>query len=655
MLTLITSSGSIPLKTDDYYIRELASGLDELIFNISIWDDDYKLIQEESSIREESDGHACNYLVKAIDAGNESATIKAQIDLDEWKSTMTVGYDSGSTTFQIIVNAVKPTGWTVVNSSGIASVRTIRMDAATPFDVLDQCRNTFPGATFRFDNINKTVTLLSMNNGTNLGAFVTRDLNMKENSYKGKSTGFATRLYAYGKNGMTFESINGGKPYVEDFTYSDRVICAYWSDERYTIPQNLLADAQAKLAEMAIPQRSFDCSVVDLAKTNPEKYSELDFVLFSFVGLIDKTRSNTKINHQVVERWLYPKHPEQNKVVLSTVAPRIQSHVAQIIQSITNVNSDWSQKQAATFDALTAAILGANGGSVRLLDTDNDGEPDTLYIADDPDPAEAKKVWRFNYQGWAARTNGYNGPFSLGATVTDGGTIYANILKVLNINASNISTGTLDASRITVSNLNASNITSGTLSADRIAANSIAVAKLTGTITNSDWKLDLTNGTFTIGKISANNLTAGTINGNTITVTNLNATNITAGSLNVDRITNGSLTGGKIAQNTITGGSSGNIALGTITGGVNGYGTATGNLGVGSVSYGNTGFTGTLDQVGVNKSNIETIQGYFTGSANFNRLDVNVINFAGRFLTYGSIKDGNGNTVSGVVFGYSGE
>lgn len=448
MLTLSTPSGAIPLKVDDYYIRELASGLDELIFTISVWDDDYPLIQEESSIKEESGGKACAYLVKAIDGGKDRANVKCQIDLDEWKSVLTVGYDSGSNTFPAIVNAVKPTGWTVINNSGMTGARTIKLDAATPFDVLEQCRSTFNGATFRFDNIAKKITLVNMNVGANLGAFVTRDLNLKENNYKGKSTTFATRLYAAGKDGMTFASINGGKAYVDNFTYSSRVICAYWKDERYTVPQNLLADAQAKLAEMAVPQRSFDCSVVDLAKTNPAKYSELDFVLFSYVGLIDQTRGDTKINHQVVERWIYPFYPEKNKVVLSTVAPRIQSQVTQIINSITNVNSEWNQQQNAFYNALTASILGAHGGSVRLLDTNGDGEPDTLYIADDPEPSQARMVWRFNYLGWGASQNGYNGPFVLGATFENGGTINAENLIVSNINGQNIKDKTIGSDPI---------------------------------------------------------------------------------------------------------------------------------------------------------------------------------------------------------------
>ena len=70
-----------------------------------------------------------------------------------------------------------------------------------------------------------------MANGQNLGAFATRDLNLKENNYKGKSTGFITRLYAYGKDGLSFASINGGKAYVENYTYSSRVICGFWKDD----------------------------------------------------------------------------------------------------------------------------------------------------------------------------------------------------------------------------------------------------------------------------------------------------------------------------------------------------------------------------------------------------------------------------------------
>ncbi len=82
---------------------------------------------------------------------------------------------------------------------------------------------------------------------------------------------------------------------------------------------------------------------------------------------------------------------------------------------------------------LAAGVLGAKHGSVRFIDTDGDGELDTLYIADDSDPAKAQKVWQFNYQGWAASENGYNGPFTMGATLQDG--LLANFVTAANITA----------------------------------------------------------------------------------------------------------------------------------------------------------------------------------------------------------------------------
>jgi len=89
-------------------------------------------------------------------------------------------------------------------------------------------------------------------------------------------------------------------------------------------------------------------------------------------------------------------------------------------------------------NTLTDGILGTLGGSVRLIDTNNDGMPDELYIADNPDPAQAVKVWRFNYEGWAASSNGYNGPFTMGATLDSG-------LLATAITAAHLTAGTIQS------------------------------------------------------------------------------------------------------------------------------------------------------------------------------------------------------------------
>lgn len=118
----------------------------------------------------------------------------------------------------------------------------------------------------------------------------------------------------------------------------------------------------------------------------------------------------------------------------------LEKQVRQVQSDIDSITETSIFQEAVK--SLTATVLGASGGVVRLLDTSvpPDGIPDTLYIADDPDPAQARKVWRFNYEGWAASENGYNGPFVVGATVGGG------------IIASFITAGTIAAERIGVIN-----------------------------------------------------------------------------------------------------------------------------------------------------------------------------------------------------------
>lgn len=135
------------------------------------------------------------------------------------------------------------------------------------------------------------------------------------------------------------------------------------------------------------------------------------------------------------------------KIVYDALADRVKSVSlgsvrANIADTIANQQAEIEKKPNKTFlqsavESLTNTILGARGGSVRILDENGDGDFDTLYIADNPDPNLAIKVWRFNYEGWGASKNGYNGPFTIGATLNDGivadfitaGTLYGILVK----------------------------------------------------------------------------------------------------------------------------------------------------------------------------------------------------------------------------------
>lgn len=457
MLTLYSGGKGYPIQNDDYYIREIPGGLNEVIFNISIWDELYPLLTEEANIRE---GEGQLYLIKQIDGGAQAAKVVCQLDLDEWRSEMLLNYTNGSATVNQTISGILPNGWTIQDRALLNIRRTIEGNY-TPFEVVQACQETY-GVQVQFDNKTKAITLFFAENEKPLGAFATRDLNLKEINYKGKSTNFATRLYAYGKDGLSFASINDGKPYVDDNTYSSRVICAYWKDERYEVAENLLEDAKKNLAAIAVPQRSYDCNVVDLAATNPEMYGFQDFSMFSVITLIDDSK-NARINHQVVERWNYPYYPEKNKVILSTVVPKIQSQIVQVQQQINNPNSNFQQIQQSKIDDATNWLTSADGYVIAVKD-DNGTWKEILFL-DTPSAETAKNVLRINTNGIGFSTNGVNGPYrnawtidgSLVADFITTGTLNAALAKIINIDATNINTGTLNADLIKAGNIKSKN------------------------------------------------------------------------------------------------------------------------------------------------------------------------------------------------------
>lgn len=554
MLTVFDGATGYPIANDDYYVRELASGLDEVIFNVSIRDPVYEYIVEEARIRERDNNY---YLIKQIDAGAKDAKIVAQIDIDDWKSAMYKDYTNGSATVHATVQSVLPTGWSIVDYANKNTRRTIpTSDTTTAYnvtawEVLKDCCDTY-SVRFRFNNVTKTVYIIDPDSYTNLGAFATRDLNLKQLNFKGKSTDFVTRLYAEGADGLTFASINDGKAYVDNNEYSNKIISYYWKDERYTDKQSLLDDAITKLAELAKPTRSYDCDVLDLASTNPEMYGFEDFSLFQVITLIDDAQER-RLDYQIVERWNYPYYPVNNKVVLSTSTPKIQNQVVSLIDSVSNPTSTFQQIMQSAIANSTALITGNKGGYVVFHDSDDDGYPDEILIMNTPSIETATKVWRWNSSGLGYSKNGYNGNYGLAMTI-DGsivasfittGTLTANLIKagiLTDLNGKfslNMETGSLNMQDGTFKGtIQASTISGGTISGTAISGGSITGVTITGNT--------ISGGTISGTTITGGSISGTTISGNTISGGTISGTSISGGTISGTTISGGTITGTSI-------------------------------------------------------------------------------------------------------------
>ena len=203
---------------------------------------------------------------------------------------------------------------------------------------------------------------------------------------------------------------------------------------------------------IGVPKVSLDVKYVQLEQT--EEYKDLR--LLEQVGLCDTVtvifpRLGVSATAKCIAATFDVLRERYESLTLGDAKSSFASTLADQQREIAKLPTK-SYMQAA-IGQMTTSILGAQGGSVRLLDTNGDGEPDTLYIADSPDPALATRVWRFNHAGWGASQNGYNGPFIVGASLDKGllaDFITAGALKAGNVSISGALT-TYDDSGSTIS------------------------------------------------------------------------------------------------------------------------------------------------------------------------------------------------------------
>lgn len=313
-----------PLHVEDdaWYIDHKYDGMDELHFELNRGEDYEGLIQAEAMIITARN----NYLIKNIDARGDYLVVDCQIDVDDWRGPFWHNFRQTDISVSEAVNMIKPTGWTVQMVDTYTKRRTIEasdgqpMVDVTAFDILMRICSLW-GCVVNFDNKNKTVKVIDPEHDDESGVYLSEETNLtKKVEYTANSAGFATRLYPYGAKdettglNLTIASVNGGLEYIENHeSQLDKVISIGWTDERFTVAENLLEAARAKLAEYSSPVVSYNLQLREV-DTRLKMYSTAAFV-------------GSQVQHRVVEYREYPDRPDLDSVTLSAVMPSISTDV----------------------------------------------------------------------------------------------------------------------------------------------------------------------------------------------------------------------------------------------------------------------------------------------------------------------------------------
>lgn len=314
--------------------RELSNGDKNLSFEYRA--SKAKKIQNEYYVETKDD----RFVVKEVGKSTDGfPTFVCQLDLEDLEAEILETFSATDVTLTDAANlALAGTGWTV--DTDITKKRSVATMKVTPLSALGKVRDAWM-CEMRFDTKNKVVYFREQF-GEDKGVFFTKSLNLRKLDLTSDSYDYYTRIIPIGADGLRINDVNGGKSYVENYQYSNKIRTLIWEDTNYEDAETLKEDAEKKLDDMSKPVKSYSADIVDLAAQRPE-YSIMSFDLGDTILLLDE-QTGIKEKQRIVKLKEYPKEPEKNSCELSNTTltfEELQDRLeaaAKAVEDITNAD-----------------------------------------------------------------------------------------------------------------------------------------------------------------------------------------------------------------------------------------------------------------------------------------------------------------------------
>lgn len=302
------------------------NGEDTLSFMIPYRDTKRGFIDSEKKIQIVDDVYKVRTLTDTKDSeGNLATEVYAEAEFyDLTFSVRKEEHKFDAETAEVsMAYALEGTEWSV----GTVNVRTKRTWTSTEKNALSILRTVadLHGGDLVFDCPNRMVHLLTVY-GTDSGALFAYKKNMKSIKRVVDTRSLVTRLYAIGSDGLTFADINGGKAYVEDYTYSSDIRISTLDCSSFTNPYQMKEYTEMRLAQYAKPNISYVLNAMDLSVLTG--YEHEAWSLGDYVHVEDKDLG-LSVTTRVIRREYNLQEPWNTVLELSTTLKNLGSSASQ--------------------------------------------------------------------------------------------------------------------------------------------------------------------------------------------------------------------------------------------------------------------------------------------------------------------------------------
>lgn len=468
-------------------VNELG-GIGELAFSVP---STYKHLELEGYIQVENDHE---YVIKEIVTHGTNRDVVCMLNIEEILGMAWSKFISRDNTLmkcaELVLNG---TGWRAIDKSSCNVKRNLYGTVTNSYNLL-QMMCTVYNVEFIFDTYNKVVTFVDKV-GKDAGVYFINDINLKQLNVDTHTHKYITRVIPVGKDGLTIESVNNGKNYLENKTYTTKNIYGIWQSDKHDDPQALMDDARRFLDEMAIPYETYEVVVDDLYAL--KGYDEFQYGLGDIVTIIDGD-TETRIQQRIIQRTYNLLEPDKDTIHIANKDATFEDYY----------------KRLQTIADMTQSVIGSdgsiNGGSISDGTVSGDKIENDSITSDhiqagsiESTHIKAEQIIADHIMANQITTN------HLVADSITSDHIQANSIDTKHLKANTITADHIQADAINSNHISANTITSGHLQSGAITAGSGIIAD--GAIGNAQ-----------ISKIDAGKIEAGTIDTSKVTIQGAN-------------------------------------------------------------------------------------------------------------------------------------
>ena len=174
-------------------------------------------------------------------------------------------------------------GWTL-GTVDVPGIHDIEMEKVSRLTLIKEIQNKW-GGYLVWDSENKIVSLRYGNTWQPYTGFQIRYAKNLKHITRTQSNRIVTKLYAFGHDDLDIASVNNGKKYITNFSYTDKEYTAIYKNQDVYDAQELKDKATIELEFNCKPRHLYKVKIADL-RTLPE-YSHEDFSLGDMVDIID--------------------------------------------------------------------------------------------------------------------------------------------------------------------------------------------------------------------------------------------------------------------------------------------------------------------------------------------------------------------------------